>query len=895
MRKISLARSKTTRSLVLLILIPAILFSYTRFVFAAAPVITAVQAINIIGPGAQITWNTDVPSDSVVYYGVSSTNVSLSSSNSCGATGLVIAHCVNLTGLSSSTTYFYQVRSTGSDSLVSTLGIFQFTSSTQAPAAPSNLTATVSGNNVTLNWTDNSNNETGFKLYRGPIWTDIGNVSANTTTFTDASLPAGTYTYHLNAFNSSSGTPVYSGISNDVSVTVGTTGNTSPATTFPVAPTNLRLKGTMTGNNVPLAWNDNADNEDKYYIHRKLTADSTWPTSGSIFSVSANTTTYTDNSVQPGTSYDFRVQACTAANACSAFAYLSGIITPGTATTPTPTPSPTTPTTAPAAPSNLTATVSGNNVTLNWTDNSNNETGFKLYRGPIWTDIGNVSANTTTFTDASLPAGTYTYHLNAFNSSSGTPVYSGISNDVSITVRGTTIPVGQGKTISGRITYNDNTPVTDANIIVSNATNQTSVSQNTDANGYYLFNLNPGTYTLKLRPVNLETSSWSYNADFGNASFATDATSESKTINFVVTKDVASVKVRAVSNTLQPLANVYVSVLSKTTTTAASSQKTNANGEAQLSLNRGTYIIQVFIDLESGYVNPSQQTLSVADSASKELTFIFNRPTESNFLDLSGTTKLENGTAVDAFVWGWSESGESVSMRALPDGSFKFKVKPATVWHLGAAKELNGIPYSFNDLIVKVEDTNLQANLTLAKLQNSLAAPITQSANSTTAIVAKTDDGAAVTVPANSETKSGVYTLEIKPTIEAPTQPSKIPISTIYDVSLRDSSGNKVTNFSSALEVRIPYDKANITSLGLEEKSLNPHYYDEQADVWVPISDYSVDTTNKVVIARVNHLTRFAIVMPADITPPSPPAEWQSIILSTLAVQLSWKKSSKRF
>src|SRR6266536_796321 len=56
--------------------------------------------------------------------------------------------------------------------------------------------------------------------------------------------------------------------------------------------------------------------------------------------------------------------------------------TPAPTSTPSPTPSPTpTPTPTPAAPTNLTATAaSSSQINLSWTDNSNNETGFKVDR-----------------------------------------------------------------------------------------------------------------------------------------------------------------------------------------------------------------------------------------------------------------------------------------------------------------------------------------------------------------------------------------------------------------------------------------------------------------------------------------------------------------------------------
>ena len=74
-----------------------------------------------------------------------------------------------------------------------------------APAAPSNLTATaVSYNKISLSWTDNSNNETGFEIWRSTSPSDgfntVGTAPANATTYTDSGLVAATrYYYRIRA------------------------------------------------------------------------------------------------------------------------------------------------------------------------------------------------------------------------------------------------------------------------------------------------------------------------------------------------------------------------------------------------------------------------------------------------------------------------------------------------------------------------------------------------------------------------------------------------------------------------------------------------------------------------------------------------------------------------
>jgi Domain of unknown function (DUF1929)/Fibronectin type III domain/Kelch motif len=88
--------------------------------------------------------------------------------------------------------------------------------------------------------------------------------------------------------------------------------------------------------------------------------------------------------------------------------------TPSPTATPTATPTPTpTPLQPPAAPSNLTATaVSSSQIDLSWTDNSNNETGFKVYRSKNrrrFRHLATLGANVTTFANTGLRAST-TYH-----------------------------------------------------------------------------------------------------------------------------------------------------------------------------------------------------------------------------------------------------------------------------------------------------------------------------------------------------------------------------------------------------------------------------------------------------------------------------------------------------
>jgi hypothetical protein len=76
------------------------------------------------------------------------------------------------------------------------------------PASPGNVTASVvSTSHVDVTWTDNSNNERGFIIYRSPDgsnWSEVGGGAVNATSFSDLTAsPATTYYYKVSAFSAS--------------------------------------------------------------------------------------------------------------------------------------------------------------------------------------------------------------------------------------------------------------------------------------------------------------------------------------------------------------------------------------------------------------------------------------------------------------------------------------------------------------------------------------------------------------------------------------------------------------------------------------------------------------------------------------------------------------------
>lgn len=188
-----------------------------------------------------------------------------------------------------------------------------------------------------------------------------------------------------------------------------------------LAPSNLQATA-VSQSAINLTWQDNSSNELGFKIERGT--DNINFTQ--IAQVSANSVAYADSDLAPNTTYYYRIRAFkTHGNKIQHSAYSN-------------TASAKTFAAVPVAPSDLTAVLGSSMgtstlITLNWTDNSDNELGFTIQRsldGVNFGNLGTISPNWTTFTNLVANGATYYYRIKAFNSA-GPSAY---SNMVSVFV-----------------------------------------------------------------------------------------------------------------------------------------------------------------------------------------------------------------------------------------------------------------------------------------------------------------------------------------------------------------------------------------------------------------------------------------------------------------------------
>ena len=144
----------------------------------AAPVITNVQAQNIIADQADITFTTDQPGNTTVYYGTT-----LPPTTPLSAAAFVTSHSTHLTGLAACTPYFYYVVSAdpvGNSSTANNGGAYySFTSDCTGPVITNIHTANFVGSSIDIDFDTNEPGNT--TVY-------FGTTAPPTTPFTNAAF-----------------------------------------------------------------------------------------------------------------------------------------------------------------------------------------------------------------------------------------------------------------------------------------------------------------------------------------------------------------------------------------------------------------------------------------------------------------------------------------------------------------------------------------------------------------------------------------------------------------------------------------------------------------------------------------------------------------------------------
>lgn len=173
-----------------------------------------------------------------------------------------------------------------------------------APTAPTGLAVAVNNySKLNLTWTDKSNNETGFEIYRstssGGTYTIVATAAANAVSYTDTALLASTaYYYKIRAIGTY-GESAYTSVAN---------ATTAPKPLPPAVPTNLATLAIST-QIVKLTWTDNSTIETAYEVQRSLNDSTHFSVLKTLGAVVSGQGTFSDSSLVANTVAYYKVRA----------------------------------------------------------------------------------------------------------------------------------------------------------------------------------------------------------------------------------------------------------------------------------------------------------------------------------------------------------------------------------------------------------------------------------------------------------------------------------------------------------------------------------------------------------------------------------------------------------
>jgi hypothetical protein len=166
---------------------------------------------------------------------------------------------------------------------------------------------------------------------------------------------------------------------------------------YPAAPTNLVVTP-ASGTELDLNWTDNATNETGFEVWSSV--------NGGPFELiaqlPANTTSYADTGLSPGTPFSYFVRAVNSYGVADSSVVDSGTTVP------------------PATPSGaFVSYLAPTEIDLAWIDNATNETGYNILRragSGNFLSVATLPANSVSYRDMAVQAATsYDYHIQAFN------------------------------------------------------------------------------------------------------------------------------------------------------------------------------------------------------------------------------------------------------------------------------------------------------------------------------------------------------------------------------------------------------------------------------------------------------------------------------------------------
>jgi hypothetical protein len=755
-----------------------------------------------------------------------------------------------------------------------------------APLVPSNLqTVATSSHSVTIAWKDNATNETGYKISKsindGPT-TLVFTSEANVTSYVDSNIStSGTHTYYVQACNGVTKTNCSLAISEK-----GYVANSKEeaeavlqeTSTVPDAPTSVNATRTYLGgvpsNTIHLSWSDTSKNRTGFSILR-----SSQSSVVELPTVNGSTFFYDDNNLKPEI-YTYYIKTCNEMGCSLTSTKTDEIIIPEVVMA--------------TNQEELTSLLEISKAVGNTTPGT-----FINIIPKEEVSTPQKAFTTTTLADGSfqikVPDGVYIVE-------GITPVkvvtlaYGKVTNVVEKITTGV-------KKITGTITFPSGTLITNAEVSAYKKETGEWLTTTPDASGNYTIKVSPGVWDVSIRPKNGTVSDWEGQKTLNTASFSNQDIHENRNVDLTILQKTSNLSITVKNEEGLPLSDIGVlmdTVSSSDTQNTNTSrkiltEKTDSNGFSTLHTSAGKYFIRILIPSTLEYSDVSEITAMLTSNETKSISVTLKKKINTTS-KITGLTTFNDGTPTEAFISAWSNEGDRLGINTSSKGSFSFETKIGTIWHIRATKDSNGKAYSSDEQTVLAATTNNMVEFSFVKSELiTLPSQVSVQKKATEQVIISSNNGARFTLPANSVNSDSSIEVAIKPTVEAPSQSISALVSTAYDITVKNSNGQKFTKLTTDAEILIPYNEGELSTRGTTLQNVTPSYYDENLKSWIPVPNFTINTIKKVFVLHVNHLTRFALIAAADTTAPTSPTSVVSDYITPTDVRITWKNPAQDF
>lgn len=693
---------------------------------------------------------------------------------------------------------------------------------------------------------------------------------------------------------------------------------TSPVVlTKPETPSSLAVSINSDGI-VSLTWKDTSSDETRFEIYRSLATESN-SLSNIVYITSPNITSYVETSPLSLGTYVYAIAACNNYG-CSQRTYSNTIIKTET-------------------PTQEASTTTSPVVTVTW-DAAPTPTPTKVtvlqsnQSAPIATlpsyEISRVFGKVTSGSYVTAVQGSEKFFARADQEGyfplalkDGVYTVQAIPREANTTIITKIITIASGKItkvenqmitsvkkVTGKVLLLSGTPVIDAQVSAYNSHTGQYISTNTDSFGIYVLELNSGTWSIVAKPKNSAANTNTWESSTPEAvTFTSNPESEAKDLTINVTPITTAITVIIKDEKGNLLPNIGVIIDSKSISNSSlqnnsgrkvKTRKTSLEGTVTSKISTGTYYVRVAAPESLHYVQASEQQVSLLTGESKQVEFILIKEMAAENIEVSGTVSFNDNIKTSAFITAWSDKGEHINTETTATGNFTLTLIKGQTWHIKATKDdTRGKSYISDKqtIFIENEQTIIKPLEFIFQNNDAITLPPSVTLKSTVAesSVVSSLDGARFNLPAYGVTGSGSLNVEMKATVEAPSLSANTVVSAAYDITVKNSAGQEISQLEKEAEILIPYSDSDLAAAGVKLEDVIPSYFDETLNTWISVQNFTINKDKKVFVLRVDHLTRFALIAAADTLPPSSPTNIVTDAITPTDVRITWNNPSTDF